>query len=170
MNFLNLAKVLSAPNANLNLWPQKMGLEHDDYVHRTLHCVRSSHRKFSVRKDLSPATLLKKNTLAQVFSCCEFSSKNTFLQTTSGQLLILLCDFIFEPFSMIDFISPTNKDHYIKCICSKCFWEGITKSWIYYQFVARTVVNKYFNNEQKQTNDSVRKELVDFKKRQRKKE
>ena len=108
----------------------------------------------------------KKNTLAQVFSCCEFFSKNTFLQTTSGQLLILLCDFIFEPFSMIDFISPTNKDHYIKCICSKCFWEGITKSWIYYQFVARTVVNKYFNNEQKHTNDSVRKELVDFKKRQ----
>ena len=103
-----------------------------------------------------------------MFSCCEFSSKNTFLQTTSGQLLILLCDFIFEPFSMIDFISPTNKDHYIKCICSKCFWEGITKSWIYYQFVARTVVNKYFNNEQKQTNDSVRKELVDFKKRRKK--
>ena len=122
------------------------------------------------KKRPESCNFIKKNTLAQVFSCCEFSSKNTFLQTTSGQLLILLCDFIFEPFSMIDFISPTNKDHYIKCICSKCFWEGITKSWIYYQFVARTVVNKYFNNEQKQTNDSVRKELVDFKKRQRKKE
>ena len=51
-------------------------------------------------------------------------------------------------------------------ICSKCFRQGITKSWIYYQFyhkkwgeklAARTVVNKYFNKEQKHTNDSVRK-------------
>ena len=55
--------------------------------------------------------------------------------------------------------------------------DSITKSWIYYQFyhnewaeklAARTVVNKYFNNEQKHTNDSVKKEkIVDFKKRQR---
>ena len=59
----------------------------------------------------------------------------------------------------------------------KCFREDITKSWIYYQFyhkewteklAVRTVVNKYFNNEQKHTNDLVRKEQrVDFKKRQR---
>ena len=62
------------------------------------------------------------------------------LQTTSGRMLILLRDFIFQPFSMIDFISLTIKDHYIKCICSKCFREGITKSWIYYQLAARTVV------------------------------
>ena len=65
-------------------------------------------------------------------------------------------------------------------MCSKCFEEGITKSWIYYQFyhkewcekpAARIVVNRYFNNEQKHTNDLVRKEqIVDFKKRQRKKE
>ena len=33
---------------------------------------------------------------------------------------------------------------------------------------ARTVVNKYFNNEQTHTNDWPRKELVHFKKRQRK--
>ena len=38
------------------------------------------------------------------------------------------------------------------------------------KFAARTVVNRYFNNEQKHTNDSTRKELVDFNKRQRKKE
>ena len=63
-------------------------------------------------------------------------------------------------------------------MCSKCFRQGITKSWIYYQFyhkewgenlAARAVVNRYFNNEQKHANDSVTKEqIVDFKKRQRK--
>ena len=38
------------------------------------------------------------------------------------------------------------------------------------KLAARTVANIYFNNEQKHTNDSVRKEqIVDFKKRQRKK-
>ena len=38
-----------------------------------------------------PATLLKKETLAQVFSCefCEIS-KNTFLQNTSGRLLLFI--------------------------------------------------------------------------------
>ena len=39
------------------------------------------------------------------------------------------------------------------------------------KLAARTEVNNYFNNEQKHTNDSVRKEqTVDFKRRQRKKE
>ena len=71
-------------------------------------------------------------------------------------------------------------NNYIKCICSQCFREGITKFWIYYHFCHKeweeklttsTVVNKYFDNEQKYTNDSVRKEeIADFKKRQRKKE
>ena len=61
----------------------------------------------------------------------------------------------------------------------KCFREGITKTWMYYQFhhkewgeklATRAVVNKYFNSEQSITNDFVRKEQkVDFKKRQRKK-
>ena len=80
--------------------------------------IRSSHRKYSVRKGvfftknftkftgkhlcqslffnkvagLRPATLLKKETLAQVFSCefCEIS-RTPFLQNTSGQLL-LFCE------------------------------------------------------------------------------
>ena len=38
------------------------------------------------------------------------------------------------------------------------------------KLTARTVVNKYFNNEQKHTNDLARKEIVDFNKRQKKKE
>ena len=74
------------------------------------------------------------------FPVVNFPLRTTFVQTTSGRLLILLRDFIFQPFSMIDFISPTIKGHYMKCICSKCFREGITKSWIYYQFAARTAV------------------------------
>ena len=32
MHFLNLGNALSAPNTNLNMWPQKVGLEHDDYL------------------------------------------------------------------------------------------------------------------------------------------
>ena len=105
-------------------------------VHRVLHCIRSSHRKCSVRKGLRPT----KKMLWQVFSCCEFSSKNTFCTDQLWTTAILLRDFIFQPFTMIDFISPTIKGHYMKCICSKCFREGITKSWIYYQFAARTAV------------------------------
>ena len=86
-------------------------------------------------------------------------------------------DFIFHTFTIIDFISPTIKDHYMKCVYSKCFREDI--SWIYYQFAvrdyseklaARTAVNKYFDNEETHTNESARKELVHFKQRQRKKE
>ena len=44
---------------------------------------------------LRPATLLKKEALAQVFSCefCEIS-KNTFLQITSGRLRLFLINFI----------------------------------------------------------------------------
>ena len=104
--------------------------------------------------------------------------RTPFLENISRRLL-LLRDFNFQAFSIIYFISPTIKDHNIKCICSKCFREGITNSWIYYQFVIRTVVknlppgtvvNKYFNNKQKHTNGSARKELLDFNKRQWKKE
>ena len=41
---------------------------------------------------LRPATLLKKRTLAQVFSCefCE-NFKNTFLQNTYGRMLLIIC-------------------------------------------------------------------------------
>ena len=76
-------------------------------------CDKSSHQRCSVKKcsqkfhkihrktpvpgslinkaaGLRPATLLKKETLAQVFSCefCEISKK-TFLQNTSGRLLLM---------------------------------------------------------------------------------
>ena len=122
-------------------------------VHQVLHCVRSSHWTFSVRKVV-------------LINCAKFTGKHLcqslflskksfwhwcfpenlakflripFLQNTSGRLL-LYRDFIFQTFSIIDFISPTIKDHCIKCICSKCFREGITESWIYYRFAARTVM------------------------------
>ena len=85
------------------------------------------------------------------FPVVNFPLRTTFVQTTSGRLLILLRDFIFQPFSMIDFISPTIKDHYIKGKCAKCFREGITKSWTYYHFAARPVV-KNFSKQLQQTN------------------
>ena len=121
-------------------------------VHHVLHCVRSSHRRCSIRKGmlrnfakftgkrLRPATLLKKR-LWYKYCPVNFAKflRKPFSDNISGRLL-LLRDFNFQTFSIIDFISPTIKDHSIKCICPNCFREGITKSWIYYQFAARTVV------------------------------
>ena len=147
MNFLHLANVLSAPNANLNLWPQKVGLEHDDYL-RQLFCGgtqsialrQKQPQEMFCKKRPAACNFFKKKCSGMCFPVVNFPLRTTFVQTTSGRLLILLRDFIFQPFSMIDFISPPIKDHYIKCICSKCFREAITKSWIYYQFSTRTVV------------------------------
>ena len=137
MNFLNLANVLSAPNANLNLRPQKVGLEHDDYVQQLFYggtqsiALRQKQPQEMFCKERPEAcNFIKKILWHRCFPLVNFSLRTPFLQTTSGRLLILLRDFIFQPFSMIDFISPTVKDHYIKCICSKCFIEGISKSWI----------------------------------------
>ena len=125
MNFLNLANILNAPNGNLNnLWSQKVGqsmmIIYSNYfveVHEVLHCVRSSHRRLSVRKDVirtpqnsqkntcarasfliklqASGLIIKKETLAQVLSCefCDIS-KNTFF---TGYLWK----------TAIDFISPT---------------------------------------------------------------
>ena len=84
MNFLHLANVLSAPNANLNLWPQKVGLEHDDYL-RQLFCGgtqsialrQKQPQEMFCKKRPETRNFIKKNTLAQVFSCYEFSSKST---------------------------------------------------------------------------------------------
>ena len=90
---------------------------------------------------------------------------------------ILQCVILFsKPSALLTLfhqqLKTINENAYVPSVL------GITKSWIYYQFyhkewaeklAARTVVNKYFTNEQKHTNDSVRKEqIVDFKKRQRK--
>ena len=72
MNFLHLANVLSALNANLNLWPQKVGLEHDDYL-RQLFCggtqsialrQKQPQEMFCKKR---PAAYKKKNALAGVF-------------------------------------------------------------------------------------------------------
>ena len=53
--------------------------------------ARSSHQRCSVRKSVlrNFTNFIKKETLAQVFSCelCEIS-KNTFLQNTYGRLLL----------------------------------------------------------------------------------
>ena len=41
VNFLNLASVLSTPNANLNMWPDKVMIIYSNYlveVHQVLHC------------------------------------------------------------------------------------------------------------------------------------
>ena len=41
VNFLNLASVLSTPNANLNMWPDKVMIIYSNYlveVQQVLHC------------------------------------------------------------------------------------------------------------------------------------
>ena len=84
MNFLNLANGLSASSANLNLWSQKVGLEHDDYLQQLFYggtqsiALRQKQPQEMFCKE-RPETrnFIKKNTLAQVFSCYEFSSKST---------------------------------------------------------------------------------------------
>ena len=72
-----------------------------------LYWYKSSHRRCSVKKsvlknflcqslylkkvaDLRPATLLKKETLAQVFSSQFYEIFNIFLQNTFGRLLLLI--------------------------------------------------------------------------------
>ena len=163
LNFLNLSSIISVLNANLNLWPQKVGqymmIIYSNYfveVHQVLHCVRSSHRRCSVRKglfrnsakltrkrlcqSLGLATLLKGRLCYRCFpgSFAKFL-RTPFLENISGRML-LLRDFNFQTFSIIDFVLPTIKYHNIKCICSECFREGITKFWTYQQFAIRTVV------------------------------
>ena len=100
-----------------------------------------------------------------------------------GTPSIGLRDFIFQIFSIIDFISPTiktiTKNIYVRSVSERAllnpgyitnFTCDLHKEWGK-KLATRTVVNKYFNNKQKHTNDLVRKEqIVDFKKRQRKKE
>ena len=73
-----------------------------------------------------------------------------------GAPSIALHDFIFQTFSIIDFISPT-----IKTITKNAYVQSVPASLNagHYQFyqkewgekiAARTVVNRYFNNEQRQ--------------------
>ena len=123
-------------------------------VHQVLHCIRSSHRRCSGRKglfrnsvtrmrlcqSLGLATLLKRRLWYRCFpgNFAKFL-RTPFLENISGRML-LLRDFDFQTFSIIDFILPRIKYHNIKCICSECFREGITKFWTYYQFAIRTVV------------------------------
>ena len=89
-------------------------------------------------------------------------------------------DFIFRTFSIIDFISLTIKT-ITKYAYFQVFQRGyykildlvpillvIFKEWDE-KLAVRTLVNIFFNNEQKHTNDSVKKEqVVDFKKRENK--
>ena len=124
-----------------------MGLEHDDYLQQlfcggtySIALRQKQPQEMFCKKRPQAYNFIKKTFWHISFSVVSFPIRTAFLQTTSGQLLILLHDFIFQSFSMIDLISPTIKDHYIKCKFSKCFREGITKSSIYYQFAARTVV------------------------------
>ena len=71
MNFLNLVNGLSAPSANLNLWSQKVGLEHDDYLQQLFY---GGTQSIALRQKLPqemfckkrPAAY-KKNALAGVF-------------------------------------------------------------------------------------------------------
>ena len=96
---------------------------------------------------------------------------------------IALCDCIFETFSIIDFVSPTikaiTKNVYVRNNSERVllnpgystnFTCDLHKEWGE-TLAVRTVVNIFFNDEQKHTNNSVRKEqIIDCKKKQRKKE
>ena len=88
---------------------------------------------------------------------------------------IALRDFIFQIFSIIDFISSTiktiTKNVYVWSVSERVLNPGYSAIFTYdlhkqwnEKLATRTVVNIFFNNEQKHTNDSVRKEqIVDFK-------
>ena len=94
---------------------------------------------------------------------------------------VLQRDFIFQTFSIIDFISPTiktiTKNIYVRSVSERVLlYPGYCtnstfdrhKEWGE-KLAARIVVNQFFINEQKHSNYSLRKEqIVDFKKRQRK--
>ena len=99
-----------------------------------------------------------------------------------GKPNIALRDSIFQIFSIIDFISSTiktiTKNVYVRSVSERVLNPGYSAIFTYdlhkqwnEKLATRTVVNIFFNNEQKYTHDSVRKEQIgDFKKRQRKKE
>ena len=82
-------------NIDIFLWISRMLQEHLFKKNPKEHLfwsTRSSHQRCSVRKGVLEAeacNFMKKETLSQVFYCefCEIS-KNTFLQKTSGQLLL----------------------------------------------------------------------------------
>ena len=143
-----------------------------------------------------PATLIKRDS-TQVFSC-EIGEifKNTsvaafateswiehddYLQQLSrGGLTtpsIALRDFIFQTFTIIDFISPPTKtitkNVYVQSFSERMllnpgyrtnFTCALLKEWDE-KLTARAVANKYFNNEPKYTNDSIRKEQMLISKR-----
>ena len=95
---------------------------------------------------------------------------------------IALPNFIFQTCSISDFISRTiktvTKNVYIQSVSDRVllnprystkFTCDPHKEWAE-KLAARTVVHIFFNNEINHTNDLVRKEQIDFKTRQRKKE
>ena len=96
---------------------------------------------------------------------------------------VFIAWFISQTFSIIDFILPAiktvTKNVYARSVSERVllnpgdstnFTCDLYKEWGE-KLAARTVINTCFNNEQKNTNDPVRKEqIVDLKKRQRKKE
>ena len=69
--------------------------------------------------------------------------------------------FIFETFTIIDFISPTTKtitkNEYLRSLSERILLNS--------GYGTRTVVNNFFNNEQKYTDDSVRQEKMLISKR-----
>ena len=77
----------------------------------------------------------------------------------------------FDCFSIIEFISKTirtiTKNAYVQSVSERVFLSprystNFMNKWGE-KLTARTVVSIFFNNEQKHTNDSVRKEqMVDF--------
>ena len=90
---------------------------------------------------------------------------------------IALRYFIFQTFTIIDFISPTTKtitkNVYIQSFSERMllnpgyrtnFTCDLHKEWDE-KLTARAVANKYFNNELKYTNDSIRKEQMLISKR-----
>ena len=116
--------------------------------------------------------------LSKLSECCKCSKCQLKLVATESGIEVLgglttpsiaLRDFIFQIFSIIDFISST-----IKTITKKAYVRSVSESEFLNpgystnftcdlhkecgeKLAARTVVNLFFNNKQKHTNDSVRK-------------
>ena len=102
-------------------------------------CARVSFLIKLQTSGLRPATLLKKETLAQLFSCefCEISNNN-FLQSTSGRLLLYFwvlpnTESIFSVFceKFLNFRYHYFSDHLGLDIIDTFFqnWEELLKQW-----------------------------------------
>ena len=114
MNFLNLANGLSASSANLNLWSQKVGLEHDDYLQQLFYggtqsiALRQKQPQEMFCKK-RPAAYKKKKCSGRCFPVVNFPLRTPFVQTTSGRLLFCCVILFSNPLAWLTLFHPQLK-------------------------------------------------------------